>query len=178
MKQSIVISVLGHDSPGLVKALSKLIVAYQGDWVESRMASLAGQFAGILRVELPSENVENFKNALTQAAQADELGLKVLFEESAGLLKLKAEKQLKIELIGQDQPGIVHRISSALADIQASVDELETEVIEASMSGERLFKASIRLHIANEVATTTIREVLEALANELIVDIELTDSHD
>ena len=178
MKQSIVISVLGNDSPGLVKALSKLIVSFEGCWIESRMASLAGQFAGILRVELPREQVENFKHALTQAAHADELGLKVLFEESAGLPKQNTEKQLKIELIGQDQPGIVHRISSALADVHASVDELHTEVIEASMSGESLFKATIRLHIASEVSSSEIREVLEDLANELIVDIELDDSND
>ena len=173
MKQSIVISVLGSDSPGLVSALSKLIVSFEGCWVESRMASLAGQFAGILRVDLPIEQVEPFKDALNNA---DELGLKVLFAESAGLLKTKPENQFKIELIGQDQTGIVHRISSVLSNINANVDELHTEVVEASMSGENLFKATIFLHIASEVDASEIRAVLEDLANELIVDIELVDS--
>ncbi len=173
MRQSIVISVLGNDSPGLVESLSELIVAHQGCWVESRMASLAGKFAGLLRVALPAEQVETFKKALNDA---DELGLNVMFEESSELAHKPKENQFQIELIGQDQPGIVHRISAGLAQIHANVDELHTEVVEATMSGEQLFKADIRLHIAAEIDATEIQQVLEELANELIVDIELVDA--
>ncbi|MEA3405987.1 MAG: ACT domain-containing protein [Pseudomonadota bacterium] len=175
MKKSIVISVLGNDTPGLVESLSKVIVAHQGCWVESRMASLAGKFAGILRVDLPTDQVAGFKEDLQKA---DEFGLQVMFEETASLSTTPAENQFQIELIGQDQPGIVHRISSVLAQIHANVDELHTEVIDASMSGENLFKANIRLHIAADVDSSEIRDVLEELANELIVDIELLDADD
>lgn len=173
MRKSMVLSVLGHDSPGLVEKLSKLIVAHQGQWVESRMASLAGQFAGILRVDIPSENVADFQKTLNQS---DSLGLKVIFEE-CGTSQSQKHNEVKIELIGQDQPGIVHRISSELAKLNASVDELHTEVVEASMSGELLFKASLNIHIPQQTSTATIREVLEDLANELIVDIELLEDH-
>lgn len=173
MKKSMVISVLGNDSPGLVKSLSKIIVAHNGDWIESQMASLAGKFAGILRVDLPAEQLIDFQAAL-QNAQS--LGLSVIFEESSHAGTTPAENQFEIELIGQDQPGIVHRISSVLAQIHANVDELQTEVIEASMSGEKLFKANIKLHIASDVKAGEIRELLEELANELIVDIELVEA--
>ncbi len=173
MKKSVVISVLGNDSPGLVKSLSKIIVAHNGEWVESRMASLAGKFAGILRVDLPVEQIADFQKTLQNA---DDLGLKIIFEESASTVSSPVENQFEIELIGQDQPGIVHRISSALALIHANVDELHTEVVEASMSGESLFKATVKLHINSDVQASEIRELLEALANELIVDIELVET--
>ncbi len=173
MKKSMVISVLGNDSPGLVKSLSKIIVAHNGDWIESQMASLAGKFAGILRVDLPAEQHADFQAAL-QNSKA--LGLSVIFEESSTAGATPAENQFEIELIGQDQPGIVHRISSVLAQIHANVDELHTEVIEASMSGENLFKANIKIHIASDVEPSDIRALLEDLANELIVDIELLEA--
>ncbi|MEA1988656.1 MAG: ACT domain-containing protein [Pseudomonadota bacterium] len=173
MKKSIVISVLGNDSPGLVKSLSKIIVAHDGEWIESRMASLAGKFAGILRIDLPATQVRDFQIALQNA---EDLGLSVIFEESVPPQLAPRENQFEIELIGQDQPGIVHKISSALAQINANVDELHTEVIEASMSGESLFKADIKLHIASDVKSSEIRELLEDLANELIVDIELLEA--
>lgn len=173
MKKSIVISVLGEDSPGLVELLSKYIVAYQGDWVESRMANLAGKFAGILRVNLPANQVDAFQIALNNA---DNLGLNILFEETSCLGLSANQNQYHIELIGQDQPGIVHKISTALADIQANVDDLHTEVVEASMSGENLFKANIKIHISSEVPSTRIRQLLESLANELIVDINLLEA--
>ncbi|BCN93032.1 hypothetical protein THMIRHAM_08170 [Thiomicrorhabdus immobilis] len=173
MKKSIVISVLGNDSPGLVKSLSKLIVAHQGEWIESRMASLAGKFAGILRVDLPSDQVMDFQAALQNHQQ---LGLSAIFEESHSNGSAQKTNQFEIELIGQDQPGIVHRISSALAQINASVDELHTEVIEAAMTGENLFKADIKVHIARDVKAAEIRALLEELANELIVDIQLLEA--
>ncbi|WEJ63417.1 glycine cleavage system protein R [Thiomicrorhabdus lithotrophica] len=173
MKKSIVISVLGNDSPGLVESLSKIIVAHEGEWIESRMASLAGKFAGILRIDLPATKVRSFQIALQNA---ENLGLSVIFEESVSSQRTPVENQFEIELIGQDQPGIVHRISSALAQMHANVDELHTEVIEASMSGESLFKANIKLHIASDVKSSEIRELLEDLANELIVDIELLEA--
>lgn len=172
MNKSIVISVLGNDSPGLVKSLSKIIVAHQGQWIESQMASLAGKFAGILRVDLPASEFEGFKQELQNAKQ---LGLSVLFEEVSENANKEPQNQFEIELIGQDQPGIIHRISSALAQINANVDELESEVIEASMSGEHLFKANIKVHISAEVPASEIRAILEELANELIVDIELLE---
>lgn len=171
MNKSIVISVLGPDSPGLVKALSEMIVAHNGEWVESQMASLAGKFAGILRVNLPTEQFASFQEALRGS---NKLGLSAIFEESQETLA-EPQQELHIELLGQDQPGIVHRISSELAKLSASVDELHTEVIEASMSGELLFKAEMKIHIPQTVSRSTIREVLEELANELIVDIELLD---
>lgn len=173
MKKSIVISVLGNDSPGLVKSLSKIVVAHDGEWIESRMASLAGKFAGILRIDLPVTQVRDFQIALQNA---EDLGLSVIFEESLPSQGKPLENHFEIELIGQDQPGIVHKISSALAQMNANVDELHTEVIEASMSGESLFKADIKLHIASDVKSSEIRELLEDLANELIVDIELLEA--
>lgn len=172
MRQSIVVSVLGEDSPGLVAALSKLIVNYQGDWVESSMASLAGKFAGILRVDLPKEQVEGF----TKALESEDLGLQVMYEISEPESGDKPFKQYDIELIGQDRPGIVHRLTEALAHLGGSVETLESEVIEASMSGEQLFKAQVSLKIPLDVDRNDIQDALEAIANELIADIQLADA--
>ncbi len=172
MKQSIVISVLGEDSPGLVESLSKLVVAHQGDWVESRMASLAGQFAGILQVDLPVDQVQPFSQALEQA----DFGLKVIFEAAVTDTTQAPMKTYQLELVGQDRPGIIHKLSSVLAQLNVNVDELETEVVEASMSGEQLFKASIRIEVSATDDADAIADALEAIANELIVDIELAES--
>ncbi len=46
--KSILVSVLGEDKPGLIDGLSEIILSYEGDWVESRMSSFEGKFAGII----------------------------------------------------------------------------------------------------------------------------------
>ena len=46
MKISMVMTLIGKDRPGLVESLSRTVEEHGGNWEESRMAHLAGQFAG------------------------------------------------------------------------------------------------------------------------------------
>ena len=49
MARALVLTVIGEDRPGLVEALADLIDRHEGSWDESRMARLAGHFAGVAR---------------------------------------------------------------------------------------------------------------------------------
>jgi glycine cleavage system regulatory protein len=170
MMKSIVITLIGEDRPGIVESISKIIVQHQGEWIESHMSNLSGKFAGILRANLPEQNCEAFSKDLKHNSE----GLTIAIEEVNKVYEPAQEgKVYKLELLGQDRPGIVHRISSVLATNGATVVDMETEVVEASMSGEQLFKASIALSLAEGHKIEALSKVLEQLANELIVDIEL-----
>ena len=83
---------------------------------------------------------------------------------------------LRLELVGQDRPGIVRDISRALAELGISIQELTTEVTSAAMSGEHLFHASALLQVPSSVATADLQRVLEGLANELMVDVNLHEA--
>lgn len=169
MMRSLVITLNGDDRTGIVESVSRIIVQYQGEWIESRMANLSGKFAGILRANLPEEHCEQFSAELKSSVPDLNITIERIESEpvSAG------QKSYKLELLGQDRPGIIHRISSLLVQNGATVEELESEVIEASMSGEHLFKASISLMMENDQSIDKLQTALEELANELIVDIEL-----
>ena len=62
--ESLVVTVIGRDRPGLVESVSAAIEAQGGSWVESRMSRLAGQFAGILRASVPEAGVDALSEAL------------------------------------------------------------------------------------------------------------------
>jgi len=169
MMKSLVITLNGDDRSGIVESLSRIIVQHQGEWIESRMANLSGKFAGILLARLPEEHTENFKSILKSTL--DDLNITI---ESVDSDKAPSQQQCyKLDLVGQDRPGIIHRISSLLVKNGATVEDLESEVIDASMSGEKLFKANITLCLAEGYSIDALGEALEQLANELIVDIEL-----
>lgn len=168
MLKSIVITLIGDDRPGIVEAISKIIVNHQGEWVESRLVNLSGKFAGVLRANIPEEECDAFSADIKSGIK----GLNITIEEAQVDVAEKG-KCYKLELVGQDRPGIIHRISSALVENGATVDEMESEVVDASMSGEKLFKANIILCLAKGYSIDDLSEVLEDLANELIVDIEL-----
>ena len=46
-------------------------------------------------------------------------------------------------------------------------------MVSASFSGERMFEAEARLRVPADVALPELREALEQLANELMVDLRL-----
>jgi glycine cleavage system regulatory protein len=78
---------------------------------------------------------------------------------------------LGLELLGHDRPGIVREIAHALTSRGVNIEELETGVESAPMSGEQLFRARARLRIPPGVPTEEIRAILEALAGHLLVDL-------
>jgi len=169
MSKSLVITLIGDDRPGIVEAISKIIVEHNGEWVESRMANLGGKFAGILRANLPDDQCESFTDKLKSSSEGLEISIEQVNDDAVSA----PQQCYHLELIGQDRPGIIHRISTLLVNHGATVQELESEVVEASMSGEKLFKATITLCLADGRSEEELRRVLEQLADELIVDIEL-----
>ena len=56
----LVLTVIAPDQPGLVERVAQCIAAHGGNWLESRMSRMAGQFAGILRVAVPAEGMTSW----------------------------------------------------------------------------------------------------------------------
>ena len=171
MARALVLTVIGKDRPGLVEALADLIAKYEGNWDESRMARLAGHFAGVVQIHLPENQAEGFITALPTLS---DLGLSASVVDSDwSLVNVDHRNSLQLELVGQDRPGIVREISSKLAALGVSIQDLRTVVESAPMSGERLFRAEAELVLPTQTDSEQIRAILERLADEMMIDITL-----
>jgi glycine cleavage system regulatory protein len=170
VKSSLVITFAGPDRPGLVDALSHVVVAHGGNWERSRMARLAGRFAGILEVVVEPGRVGPLTEALGRIT-----GLSVSVAEGESGAAPPGERVLRLELTGQDREGIVREVASALAQRGVNIEDLSTEAQSAPMSGERLFRASAELRCPPGLEVATLRADLERLSNELLVDLELAE---
>lgn len=167
---SVVLTIIGRDRPGLVDALSRAVAAHGGNWEESRMSHLADQFAGILRVRIADHDTAELVAALRGL---DEQGLQVTVQTSAAEDHPSTARRLSLEVTGQDHPGIVRDLSHALATLGIGIEEMRSETRSASMSGDRLFHASLQLALPGSVNVDELRDRLESLANEIMVDVEL-----
>ena len=172
MQTSLVLTVIGDDKPGIVERLSAEILAAGANWEESRMARLAGKFAGLLRVSVDAARAEALAARLTTLRDA---GLAVVVERS-GDAQGGTFRALRLELVGNDHPGIIRDISRVLAEHRVNIEELETDITSAPMSGETMFRARAQLRIPSSVTIDSLRTRLEALAGELMVDLTLDDS--
>jgi glycine cleavage system regulatory protein len=163
-------SFIGRDKPGLVGLLSRTIADHQGNWQESGMSRLGGQFAGILIIQVP----ESERDALIAALeQLEAQGLKISVEHSHEADSTEQGRAVTLDLIGHDKPGIVRDISQALAGMHINVHRMQTELTSGSMSGEQLFKAHAEILVPTPVDLDELQDTLEAIASDLMVDITL-----
>jgi glycine cleavage system regulatory protein len=174
MNVSLVMTVIGADRPGLVGRLAAVVAAQGGNWLESRMAHLAGQFAGILRIEVPADQKQQIVAAL-HALATD--GLVVNVHEGRPTT-VPAQTLVAVAVVGHDCPGIVREISQVLAQQQVNVEELTTHTESAPMSGETLFHAQARVQLPPTCTLPQLRQSLEEIAADLMVDITVVPDQD
>ena len=173
MTTSLVVTVIGPDRPGIVNQLSDVAQRLGANWAASRMANLAGQFAGMVHFEVADDRGEALAAAL---GALESPALHVVIARSQGGGAATARRQVRLELVGHDRPGIVRDLSGSLAQRGVSIEELETHVSSAAMSGESLFKVKALLAVPASLPDAELRRGLEALANEMMVDVELGDA--
>lgn len=169
MKTFLVLTLIGNDQPGLVESLARIVAQNQGNWLESNMSRLAGKFAGILRVSVDEDKADNLVAALDALSPK----LRLMVERSMHAEPEIPMRALRLNLVGNDRPGIIRDISGALARQHVNVDDLETECVPAPMSSDILFKASAVLHIPVDLDIDALRAELEQLADDLIVDLNV-----
>jgi glycine cleavage system regulatory protein len=166
---TLVLTVIGDDRAGLVSALADVVADHGGNWERSQMAELAGKFAGIVMVTVPDQQVD----ALAAALEPLHGLLDVMVQRADGPGEHESVTRLELELMGTDRPGIVHDISHVLAEHGVNIEVLETATRDAPMTGGRLFEATAVLEVPASTDVEALRTSLEALANELMVDLDL-----
>jgi glycine cleavage system regulatory protein len=166
-----ILTAIGDDRPGLVSALSAPINDHGASWERSEMARLAGKFAGIVVVSVADAKADALVSELTALSAQ---GLQVAMERTDDTVE-RGSQRLHLELLGADHPGIVAEISASLAERDVSIEELSTDVREAPMAGGTLFEARAVLDAPASTSTEALRSMLEGLADELMVEINLSD---
>jgi glycine cleavage system regulatory protein len=173
MSVHLVLTVIARDKPGVVEALSQTVSDHGANWLGSRMARLGGEFAGIVEVSAPAANAASLRVALDGL---ESHGLRVQIQQSTRVDAAGGRStSLRLELVGNDRPGIVREISQALARRGVNVDELATGCESAAMSGDLLFRATARLDVPSDVTIDSLGEELEKIAADLMVDLTLDE---
>ncbi len=176
---TLVLTVIGDDRSGLVEKLSQVVEEQGGNWEESRLAELAGKFAGIVVVSVPDDR----EDALTQALKplARMLDIAVHHAEEAApaasgdsAAEPEGERTITVELLGNDHPGMLHELSAALAAHQVTIVDVWSDTRQAPMAGGQLFEAKVTGSTSAQTDLTAMREDLERLAGELQIDLSVS----
>ncbi len=172
MQIPLVMTVIGRDRTGLVESLARLVAEHGGNWLESRMCRLGGEFAGILRIHVPAEN----RAALLAALKGlESQGLSVVASTDSTATAVGGGKMIRLDIVGHDRPGIIREITRALAGQSVNIEELSSECVSAAMSGESLFKARAQLQLPVQCDIAALQREVEKIASDLMVDVSFAD---
>jgi glycine cleavage system regulatory protein len=168
-----ILSAIGTDRPGLTQALAEAVHGAGGNWLESHLSHLGGQYVGAVLVEIAEDRMAELEAA---ARDVDRQGLHVKVIPANEGLSDAAGDTLKIELVGQDRPGIVREMTSALVPLGVNIEDLVTGIENSAWSGDRLFRAAARLSVPRGVSLDQVQDALEAISAEIIVDLTFSPS--
>lgn len=172
MLSTLIMTIIGADRPGLVQLVADRVAEHGGNWLESRLCRLGGEFAGIVRVELATDRAGGLNSAL---AALEAQGLRIHVHVEGAVSKVEQIGTLvQLQIVGNDRPGIVRQITGVLAMHGVNVEEFSSECVDAPMGGTQLFQASTTLRVPPGVSTQSIRSELEKLASDLMVDLQLS----
>ena len=172
MKSFLVVTITCPDRPGIVERVTDVVVAHGGNWEESHLARLGGDFAGIVMVSVPPERVNELTTALASLAN-DEMTVAVKGVSPSAPARREGHMLCLLRLEGADHEGIVHDVSAYLAKYGINVDSMETELVAAPMSATPLFHMEAQLSVPSTLTVEELRENLLLIGDQLGVDIEV-----
>ena len=164
---TLILTVVGSDRPGLVATVAHIVDEHGGNWENSRLAELAGTFAGVIQVSVPIERVEELRASLSGLEGL----LTIAVHPGSGSEAVETPQELSIQVLGNDRAGIVREITAVLNASALSIDSMTTETRDAAMAGGRLFEASILARVPADADPEALRSALERIAHDLQVDI-------
>lgn len=172
MRKQLVLTASGRDRPGILEEVTRLVVKHDGNVESGRFQRLGGDFAMLMFVTAPEEEIDALRNTL------EELHF-VKFDVQTRLSEVgESEDDLgafvcAITVMGADHIGIVHQVTHYLADQGINVESMTTEVVAAPMSGTPLFTMSAIVRVPPKLSTDDLREALEYIGDEVGVDTQV-----
>lgn len=164
--QSLVISIMGKDKPGIVDALAKCIYQHSGNWLGSSFAHMAGMFTGFVEVHVSTDKKQPLIDALDSISDLSVQAVETQISTNS------LPTELTVEVMGNDKPGIVQELTSVLNQFNLNIVNFASHCESAPNWGSLMFKATAVIAVPNEFEHDTLQQALESLSNDLVVEIE------
>ena len=167
--EKIIITLFAKDRPGIIRSLSDTVLANKGNWLESSLSRLCGQFTGIVHIAVDSGNKPSLISALETMSEE---GIIVTVQNAEGVKTDDIEVNgLQILVEANDRPGIIKEISEDLATENVNVDNIDTEVESASMAGYPIFRAHLFLAMPEDLSEDDLEDILEGVSDDVMVSV-------
>jgi len=171
-----IVTALGKDRPGIVAGVTQVLYQLGCNLEDSAMTRLEGEFTVMLIFSAPAAKTES---ALRKGFGALEQKLKLvvhlkpLTKAETGAPKKHGASYL-ISVYGADQPGIVFKVSEALAKTGVNITDVHTH--RSADSGPSLYMLLLEVEIPSSKKPAAVERALKQIARRLGVEVSLRAS--
>lgn len=170
MTTQMVLFAIGLDKPGLVSHISSVIHKAGGNFEDSRMTTLAGDFALIVLFRADEEAVRQIKMDCQSLEQ--ELAITTFFRQASQKQAQAPTVNYSFEATGHDRPGIVSRLSSVFSKNGANVVSLDTSLVNMAFVGTPMFKVNGKIQVPATLDIVSLRDLLEDVCDDMELVLE------
>jgi glycine cleavage system transcriptional repressor len=173
MRNNLVFTLTGPDRIGIVEEVTQVLLEHDGNVETSRMVRLGGEFAILMLVSIPAEQVTGLSKDVESLIAK---GYKVATSQTDQTYADKHRGWLpyQIELQGADHEGIVHEVAHYLSQRGINIEAMDTALVSAPMSGAPLFTMSAEVIVPPDQIEQDWVAALEEVAHHLNVDIKVS----
>jgi len=168
-----ILFLVGKDRPGIVDDTATLLYERGAKIEDSRMAVMGGCFSIMTLFSCSKNELGDIKKGLENLKK---LGLESSLHEAEEptTKPLQAALPLHVEVTAMDHPYIVQKIVHILRNHNVNILSLNTQVTQAPLSGSPLFNLSLQAAIPADIQITKVKEDLNALAEEINLDLKFS----
>jgi glycine cleavage system transcriptional repressor len=168
------LTAIGRDRPGIVAALSGVLLEHDLNIEDSQATILRGHFSIVLIVAAPEElDHDRLRSELTRTGE--EIGLDATVLQDLGDADPRApEPSHVLTVYGVDHPGIVHTTTRTLAAVGADITDLNTRLV-VDDGEEPLYALMMELALPDGASADSIETALQAVAESEGVEVTLSE---
>ncbi|PCH61676.1 MAG: glycine cleavage system protein R [Gammaproteobacteria bacterium] len=168
MQNYLVISAVGHDKPGIVQALSKIVLDSGCSIEDSRMMVLGGEFSVIMMTSGNWNHVAKLENAVKAAASG--LGLTITLTRTEPRNVKPAFLPYVVEVVALDHPGIVYYVADFFSKRHINIEDLSTDSYHAAHTGTAMFSMTLSIDVPSELSISELRLQFLGFCDEYNLD--------
>jgi len=165
--RSYVLALTGRDRPGIVAAVTRVLLDHELNIEDAEMAILRGHFAVMLVLAAPDELDEGVLRDALERVRTDLALETISLAEVQALEGERAEPSHAISVYGADHPGIVHGVAEVLADNGVNIVDLSTRV-----AGE-LYVMLLEVTLPATLDEASLQELLDRVAGQQGLDVSV-----
>jgi glycine cleavage system transcriptional repressor len=170
--RTFVLSVTGRDRPGIVSAVTRVLLDHSLNIEDAEMAILRGHFAVMLMLAAPDELDDRALRADLERVRTSMPLETISLTQVPAIDAHGTPASHSISVYGADRPGIVHAVSEVLANHEVNVVGLSTRVV-GETTGDAIYVMLLDVTLPGALDEAGLESLLTHVAEEQGLDVSV-----